>query len=76
MASLNDQTAWVGNIDDLIALSIRESGRPLVDLTRDDDEVGPSVTVKSLTSASTRTSTYTSTMPALSTAAAASLILF
>jgi hypothetical protein len=76
MASLNDQTAWVGNIDDLIALSIRESGRPLVDLTRGDGEVGPSVTMKSLTSASTRTCTYTSTMPALSNAAAASLILF
>jgi hypothetical protein len=30
----------------MTALSIRKSGRPLVDLTRDDDEAGPSGTVK------------------------------
>jgi hypothetical protein len=46
MASLNDHTSWAGNIDDVIVLSIRESGRPLVDLTRDDGEAGPSGTVK------------------------------
>jgi hypothetical protein len=46
MASLNDHTAWAGNIDDVIALSIRESGRPLVDLMRYDGEAGPSGTLK------------------------------
>jgi hypothetical protein len=46
MASLNDHSTWAGNIDDVIALFIRERGRPLVDLTRDDGEVGPSDTVK------------------------------
>jgi hypothetical protein len=46
MASLNDHTAWVGNIDDVIALSIRESGIPLVDLMHDDNEADPSGTVK------------------------------
>jgi hypothetical protein len=42
MASLNDHTAWAGNVDDVIALSIR----PLVDMTRDNDEAGPSDTMK------------------------------
>jgi hypothetical protein len=46
MASLNDHNAWVGNIDDMIALSIRESGMPLVDLTRGDNKAGTSGTVK------------------------------
>jgi hypothetical protein len=35
-----------GNIEDVIALSIRDSGKPLVDLTRDDHEAGPSSTLK------------------------------
>jgi hypothetical protein len=46
MALLIDYTAWARNIDDTISLSICESGRPLVDLTHDDDEAGPSGTVK------------------------------
>jgi hypothetical protein len=46
MASLNDHNAWAGNVDDVITLSIRESGRPLVDLTRSDSEAGTSGTVK------------------------------
>jgi hypothetical protein len=46
MASLNNHTAWTGNIDDVIVLSIRECGWPLVDLTRDNNEAGPSDTVK------------------------------
>jgi hypothetical protein len=36
----------VGNIKYVIAMSIRESGRLLVDLTRDGGEVGPSGMVK------------------------------
>jgi hypothetical protein len=46
MASLNDHNVWAGNIDDLIALSILETSRPLVNLTRDDGEVGTNDTVK------------------------------
>jgi hypothetical protein len=46
MSSLNDHNAWEGNIEDGIALSIRDSGGPLVDLTRDDDKAGPSGVVK------------------------------
>jgi hypothetical protein len=46
MASLNNHTAWAGNIDDVIALSIRESGGLLVDLMRYDGEAGPSGTLK------------------------------
>jgi hypothetical protein len=30
----------------VIALSVRKSGRPLANLTRDDDEAGPNGTVK------------------------------
>jgi hypothetical protein len=37
MSSLNDHKAWEGNIEDMITMSIYESGRPLVDLARDDD---------------------------------------
>jgi hypothetical protein len=33
MESRNDHTAWAGKIDDVIAMSIRDSDRPLVDLT-------------------------------------------
>jgi hypothetical protein len=46
MASLNDHTAWAGNVDDVIALSIYESGWPLVDLRRDDGEASPSGTME------------------------------
>jgi hypothetical protein len=46
MASLKDHTTRAGNIGDVIALSIRESDRPLVDLTRDYGEAGPIGTVK------------------------------
>jgi hypothetical protein len=45
MASLNDHIAWAGNIDDVVALPIDESSKPLVDLTRDNGEAGPSSTV-------------------------------
>jgi hypothetical protein len=33
MDSGNDHTAWAAKIDDVIAMSIHYSGRPLVDLT-------------------------------------------
>jgi hypothetical protein len=46
MSSLNDHKAWEGNIKDMIAMSIRESGRPLVDMTWNDDEADPSGAVK------------------------------
>jgi hypothetical protein len=46
MASLNNHTSCAGNIDGFIALSIRGSGRLLIDLTCDDGEAGPSGTVK------------------------------
>jgi hypothetical protein len=46
MASLNDKDAWRGDIDDVIAMSIRDSGMPLVDLTHDREEARPSGTVK------------------------------
>jgi hypothetical protein len=46
MASLNDTDAWRGDIDDVITMSIRDSGMPLVDLTHNGDEVGPSGAVK------------------------------
>jgi hypothetical protein len=46
IVSLNDHTAWVGNIDDIIALTISESSRPLVDLTRDSNEAGPNGTAE------------------------------
>jgi hypothetical protein len=38
MSSVNDHSAWAGNMEDMIAMSIRESGRPLVDLTSDDGD--------------------------------------
>jgi hypothetical protein len=44
-ASMNDNDAWRGNHDAAIAISIRNTGRPLVDLT-DDGEAGPSGAVK------------------------------
>jgi hypothetical protein len=46
MESLNDHSAWMGNVEDAIAMSIRDSGKPLVDLTLDDGEAGPSGAVK------------------------------
>jgi hypothetical protein len=46
MASLNDKDAWRGNINDVIAMSIRDSDMPLVDLTHDGEEAGPSGAVK------------------------------
>ena len=45
MASLNDKDAWRGDLDTAIAMSIRDTGKPLVDLT-DDGEAGPSGLVK------------------------------
>ncbi|KAK1610976.1 hypothetical protein QYE76_034649 [Lolium multiflorum] len=44
LASMNDKDAWRGD-DAAIAMSIRDSGKPLVDLT-DDGEAGPSGLVK------------------------------
>jgi hypothetical protein len=46
MALLNDHTAWAGNIDDVITLSIHESGRLLADLTCENGKDGPVGTVK------------------------------
>ena len=45
LASMNDKDAWRGDLDAAIAMSIRDSGKPLVDLT-DDGEAGPSGLVK------------------------------
>ncbi|KAK1605607.1 hypothetical protein QYE76_029280 [Lolium multiflorum] len=45
LASLNDKDAWRGDVETAIAMSIRDSGKPLVDLT-DDGEAGPSGLVK------------------------------
>jgi hypothetical protein len=45
IASLNDKDAWMGDVDVAIAMSIRDVGMPLVDLT-DDGEAGPSGAVK------------------------------
>jgi hypothetical protein len=44
MESLEDHNAWVRNIEDVIAMSIRDSGRWLVDLMR--RKAGPSSAVK------------------------------
>jgi hypothetical protein len=46
MSSLKDHTAWEGNIEDVISLSIHYMGRPLIDLTCDDDKAGPSDALK------------------------------
>jgi hypothetical protein len=45
LVSLNDQDTWWGDVTAAIAMSIRDSGKPLVDLT-DDGEAGPSGVVK------------------------------
>ncbi|KAK1678315.1 hypothetical protein QYE76_039163 [Lolium multiflorum] len=45
LASMDDKDAWRGDLDAAIAMSIRDSGKPLVDLT-DDGEAGPSGLVK------------------------------
>jgi hypothetical protein len=45
MASMNDKDAWRGDVDVVIAMSIRDAGMPIVDLNN-DDEVGPSGAVK------------------------------
>jgi hypothetical protein len=44
--SVNDHTVLDGSIEDVIATSIRNSSAPLVDLTLDNDEAGPSGGVK------------------------------
>jgi hypothetical protein len=46
MLSLNNHTAWEGTIEDVIAMSIGDSGRPLIDLARGDDVAGPNGMVK------------------------------
>jgi hypothetical protein len=43
--SLNDKYDWRGDLHAAIAMSIRDAGKPLVDLT-DDGEAGPSGLVK------------------------------
>jgi hypothetical protein len=43
---LNNHIIWAGNIKDVIAMSIRENGGPLIDLTHDDRKAGPSSAVK------------------------------
>jgi hypothetical protein len=45
LVSLNDKDAWRGNLDTAIAMSIHDTGKPLVDLTH-DGEAGPSGLVK------------------------------
>lgn len=45
LPSLNDKDTWRGDLDAAITMSIRDIGRPLVDLT-DDGEAGPSGAVK------------------------------
>ncbi|KAK1631558.1 hypothetical protein QYE76_005873 [Lolium multiflorum] len=45
LASMNDKDAWRGDLDAAIAMSIRDFGKPLVDLS-DDGEAGPSGLVK------------------------------
>jgi hypothetical protein len=37
MESLNDKAAWRGDADAAIAMSIRDAGMPLVDLTNDGE---------------------------------------
>jgi hypothetical protein len=44
-ASLNDKDVWRGDLGAGISMSIRDTGKPLVDLT-DDSEAGPSGAVK------------------------------
>jgi hypothetical protein len=46
MSSLNDHNAWAGNIEDVIAMPIQDSGRPLIDMTHDDKEISLSGAVK------------------------------
>jgi hypothetical protein len=45
LASLNNKDAWSGDLDAAITMSIRDTDKPLVDLT-DNGEVGPSGLVK------------------------------
>jgi hypothetical protein len=45
LASLNNKDAWRGDLEEAIAMSIRDTWKPLVDLT-DDGEAGPSGVVK------------------------------
>ena len=42
MLSRNDHSGWVGSIDDGIAASLADAGKPFLDLTKDDAEAGPS----------------------------------
>jgi hypothetical protein len=46
MSSLNDHFAWEGKIENVIALSIRDSGMSLVDLAHDNNKACPSGAVK------------------------------
>jgi hypothetical protein len=46
MSLLYYHTAWAGYIENMVAMSIRESSRPLIDLTRNNDESGPSGAMK------------------------------
>ena len=42
MMLMNDHSGWVGSVEDGIAASLIDAGKPFVDLTRDDAEAGPS----------------------------------
>jgi hypothetical protein len=46
MSSLNDTSAWEGNIENVIAISIYDNCMPLVNLTSNDDEVGSNSAMK------------------------------
>jgi hypothetical protein len=46
MSSLNGHCVWAGNIEDVISMSIRENGKSLVNLIRNDGEGGPNGAVK------------------------------
>ena len=42
MLSMNDHSGWVGSVDAAIATSLKDAGKPFLDLTRDDAKAGPS----------------------------------
>ena len=43
---MNDHSGWVGSVEDAIAASLKDDGKPFVDLTRDDADAGPSCVKK------------------------------
>jgi hypothetical protein len=74
MSSLNDHNTWAGNIEDVVGTPIRDSGRPLIDLLRDDNKIylsgavkeslptSPPILAASTTSCTTRTTISSSTI--------------